>query len=100
MAIDAVAAIDALGSAAGIRRPVPAETPQANFVDWLERQVGQVDEQIKAADHSVQSLAVGDTEDLHRVILDVEQARLSLDLVVQIRNRLVEAYQEVLRLQL
>lgn len=51
------------------------------------------------ADSAVADLATGGDRDLHDVVLSVEMESLAFDLAVQIRNRLVEAYSEVFRMQ-
>ncbi|MEX2032532.1 MAG: flagellar hook-basal body complex protein FliE [Dehalococcoidia bacterium] len=51
------------------------------------------------ADGAVADLATGGDRDLHDVVLSVEMESLAFDLAVQIRNRLVEAYSEVFRMQ-
>lgn len=51
------------------------------------------------ADRSVEGLATGADGDLHDAMLSVEMESLAFDLAVQIRNRLVEAYSEVFRMQ-
>lgn len=51
------------------------------------------------ADAAVADLATGGEKDLHDVVLSVEMESLAFDLAVQIRNRLVEAYSEVFRMQ-
>lgn len=51
------------------------------------------------ADTAVVDLATGGDRDLHDVVLAVEMESLAFDLAVQIRNRLVEAYSEVFRMQ-
>lgn len=53
-----------------------------------------------AADDAVTGVAVGADADLHDVTLAVEMESLAFDLAVQIRNRLVDAYQEVFRMQI
>jgi len=51
------------------------------------------------AQSAVADLAVGGDKDLHDVVLAVEMEAMAFDLAVQIRNRLVEAYSEVFRMQ-
>jgi flagellar hook-basal body complex protein FliE len=72
----------------------------SSFVQWIDAQVASTDAKIKAADQAVQNVALGKTDNLHRVMMDIESARMSLDLVVQIRNRVVDAYQELMRMQI
>jgi len=51
------------------------------------------------ADQSTEKMVLGEVNDIHQVMLDTEQAKLALQLTVQIRNKLVEAYQEISRMQ-
>lgn len=51
------------------------------------------------ADGAVTRLATGQDNDLHDVMLSVESEGLAFDLAVQIRNRLVDAYSEIFRMQ-
>ncbi len=51
------------------------------------------------ADGAIADLAMGGERDLHDVVLSVEMEAMAFDLAVQIRNRLVEAYSEVFRMQ-
>jgi len=52
------------------------------------------------ADQAVTDIAVGADTDLHDVVLAVEMESLAFDLAVQIRNRLVDMYQEISRMQI
>jgi flagellar hook-basal body complex protein FliE len=70
-----------------------------NFAGWLARQVGQVNGQILEADQMVSQLALGRVDNLHQVMISLEQARVSFQLFAQVRNKLLEAYQDVLRMQ-
>jgi flagellar hook-basal body complex protein FliE len=47
----------------------------------------------------LRSLAAGDAVSLHEVMMRAEEARLSFQLVVQLRNHVLEAYQEIMRMQ-
>lgn len=52
------------------------------------------------ADLAIQDVALGKEENLHRAIIALEKANLALGLTVQVRNKVVEAYQEIMRMQL
>jgi flagellar hook-basal body complex protein FliE len=47
----------------------------------------------------IRGLAVGDPVDMHQVMVNLERAKMRFDLVLQIRNKLLDAYQEVMRMQ-
>lgn len=69
------------------------------FLDWMAREVAATNDRVVEAERGVQRLAAGDTSNLHHVMLDIEKARLQFQLLVQVRNRVLEAYQDVLRMQ-
>ena len=51
------------------------------------------------SDKSVQALASGENKNLHEVMIAVEKASISFQFMSQVRNKAVEAYQEVMRMQ-
>ncbi|MBA2224843.1 MAG: flagellar hook-basal body complex protein FliE [Thermogemmata sp.] len=65
----------------------------------LQGVLGQHQKAHQAADAAVRDLATGQAQDLHTVALAVAQADLSFRLILELRNRLSEAYQEVMRMQ-
>jgi flagellar hook-basal body complex protein FliE len=100
MSIESLAAIGNLVphtqiAAAG---PVPEQQPSALFTNLVD-QVGELNQRMHANDASLQSLALGNGEQLHRVMMDLESTRLSFDLMLQVRNKVLDAYQELMRLQ-
>lgn len=102
MSIEAIAAIGGTEAPSGTLPPAtiaPLRQPSSLF-EAVSDQIATTDQRIHAAGESVRQLAAGEVEDLHRVMLDLEKAKLSMSLVVQVRNRLLESYQEVMRMQL
>jgi flagellar hook-basal body complex protein FliE len=73
---------------------------QADFASWLGTEIQKVNDQVLAADKQIRDLAVGKTQNLHEVMIALEEAKLSLSLMVQIRNRALEAYQDILKMQI
>lgn len=88
-------------SAVSIASPSPGSpVGQNGLFEQLLDQVNNVNTQLIAADHSVQQLAAGEGENLHQVVLGLEQTRLAFDLMLQVRNKVLDAYQEVMRMQI
>ena len=56
------------------------------------------DKQI-SSEHLLQDLAAGKTDNIHHLMLSLGDAKLSLQLLVQVRNKLLEGYQDILRMQ-
>lgn len=79
--------------------PGPASVAPAGFGDWFAAELGQVNNSLVQAEQGVQQLAVGAAGNLHEVMIHLEEAKLSLQLLAQVRNRLLDAYQEVMRMQ-
>jgi flagellar hook-basal body complex protein FliE len=76
----------------------PAKTA-SDFSDWVARKLDEVNTQLSEADMQVRHLAVGTENNVHQVMIALEKARLSLELVVQVRNKLLDAYQNVMQMQ-
>lgn len=71
-----------------------------SFSDMLANAVKSVDETMKASDQKVQNLVAGETEDLHDVMVSMKRAQLSFQLMVEMRNKAIETYQEISRMQI
>jgi len=69
-----------------------------DFASVLERAVAAVQAKQQAADQAAVQVAQGNLNDLHDAVLAQEEASLALDLTVQIRNKVLEAYQEIMRM--
>ena len=73
---------------------------QGNFSDWLANEISQANNQINSADTKLREFALGQTDNVHEVMMALEKAKLSFELVVEVRNRLLEGYQEIMRMQI
>ncbi|HZV65292.1 MAG TPA: flagellar hook-basal body complex protein FliE [Telluria sp.] len=98
MSIESIAAIGAMDEAA-LLPASQAAAPAAGFGDWFAQELGQVNTSIVNADHDIRLLATGQATSLHEVMIHLEEAKLSFQLLAQVRNRLLDAYQEVMRMQ-
>jgi flagellar hook-basal body complex protein FliE len=70
------------------------------FGQALNTAIQGLSESQNAADNASVSLASGEAVDLHEVMLARETASLHFQLAVQVRNKLIEAYQDVMRMQI
>lgn len=59
----------------------------------------QVNGQLLASQTDLQQLSVGNVQNLHQVMIRLEESRLAFQLTMQVRNRLLESYQDVMRMQ-
>lgn len=86
-------------TAVGSSMPSPVREAVSAFAEALERAVQGAEELQRRADAAAAALADGRTDDIHAVMVAMEEASLALQLAIQVRNRLLESYQELLRMQ-
>jgi flagellar hook-basal body complex protein FliE len=70
-----------------------------SFSDTLNEAINSVNDLQKTADKGAQDLATGRTDNIHEVMIAVEKADIALKLMVQVRNKIIDAYQEVMKMQ-
>jgi flagellar hook-basal body complex protein FliE len=71
----------------------------ATFSSLVTDGIGKVNEQLMTGQVQLQQLAAGEPVNLHQVMIGLEESRMSFQLLMQVRNRLLEGYQEVMRMQ-
>ncbi|NLB18070.1 MAG: flagellar hook-basal body complex protein FliE [Syntrophomonadaceae bacterium] len=71
-----------------------------SFSGFLKDALDQVESTQAEARLSAASMVVGDSAQMHQVMIAYEKAYMALDLTIQIRNKMVEAYQEIMRIQI
>lgn len=70
------------------------------FVDSLKSAIGNVNDAQMEAGRAVDALMTGETQDIHRTMVALQQADVSFQLMMQVRNKLVAAYEEIQRMQI
>jgi flagellar hook-basal body complex protein FliE len=80
-------------------KPEKVESQVSNFSDYLWSALDEVDKLQKEADSSAVALATGEIQNLHQVMIDAEKAEIALQFTIQVRNKIIEAYQEIMRMQ-
>ena len=83
------------------KRVAPQSTdPSAkSFSDTLNEAVGKVNEMQKDADMKMQALASGENTNISEVMVAAERADIALKLMMSVRNKVIDAYQEIMRMQ-
>jgi len=82
------------------KQTIPVEKPsQEGFGDLLKEMVGSVNElQHEAADKEKQFLR-GEITDVHEVMIATEEASVAFSLLMEVRNKLLDSYREIMRMQ-
>lgn len=82
-----------------IRRPDP-EMDGPGFPDMLRHALEEVNQLQSDAGTKIQDLVTGQTDNYHEVMVAVEEAGVAFQLTMQVRNKIIQAYDEVMRMQI
>lgn len=99
MSIATVAAVTAVPAAPLEAAAAPATIPAPGGFEAMLDGLQRVNADLNASAAATRSLALGQSDNLPQVMMMAEQARIEFELVVQVRNKLLEAYQELMRTQ-
>lgn len=80
-------------------KSVPSSEVSATFADALKGAVVETDRLHKEADGAAMKVLAGDAGSLHHAMISLEKADISFRTLLQVRNRVLEAYQEIMRMQ-
>lgn len=73
---------------------------EISFKEFLNNSIKKVNQLQQDSQKLSEMLAVGKIDNLHKVMISVEKASLALQLTIQIRNKLLDAYNELMRMQI
>lgn len=95
--------IGPVGGNNGIERkkaPDSVQSDGVSFKDALKGFMSDVNEMQSKADESIQKMVSGEINDVHQVMTSVEEANTAFNMMMEIRNKVLDAYQEVMRIRL
>lgn len=70
-----------------------------NFGDVLTNAIDSLSQKENNANQAIASLAAGEDIEIHQVMLAMQEADISFQLALEVRNKIIDAYQEVMRMQ-
>ena len=76
----------------------PEAAPALDFASALKGGMGEIDAQVKRADALALDVATGKITDFHEVAAALKQSELSLRFALEVRNKFIDAYREVMRM--
>lgn len=71
----------------------------ASFGETLQRAIADVNSLQTEAGAAVEKMVAGEAVDLHEVMIAVEKAKTSFDLLMEVRNKTIDAYREIMKMQ-
>ncbi len=75
------------------------EPDPASFGRMLARSLNEVNQLHAAADNAVENLAAGKQKDIHQTMIALEKADVAFQLLMQVRNKIISAYETIMRMQ-
>jgi len=79
----------------------PAEEPKGqSFSDILTKSIGEVNQTQKDAYNAMEQIATGKVDNLQKAVQTIEEAELSLKLALEVKNKALSAYKDVMRMQI
>ena len=78
----------------------PSDPQGPSFAKALSESIEQVNTLQQEADQAIEKLSTGESNNVHGAMLAVGKADLAFRMTMQVRNKIVEAYQEVMRMQI
>jgi flagellar hook-basal body complex protein FliE len=76
-----------------------AQAPIEKFSSIFSEALANVNETQKTSEAMTNKLITGEVKDVHQVMIAAQKASLSLNLTVEVRNKVIESYQEIMRMQ-
>lgn len=95
--------IDSVGSVANQTLNIARDGAKAvdkSFSDILNQAINEVDQTEKDSITMMEKLATGEIDNVHEVFVAAQKAELTLNMAIEVKNRVIDAYKEIMRLQL
>jgi flagellar hook-basal body complex protein FliE len=83
-----------------IKNTQGTEKTDGSFTGVLKHAINTINQAQIEADQAVQELATGNEKDIHQTMIALEKAEVSFQLMMQVRNKIVSAYEEIMRMQI
>ncbi|MFP4661049.1 MAG: flagellar hook-basal body complex protein FliE [Halanaerobiales bacterium] len=82
------------------RNSAVSDNTGTSFAEMLKNNLNDTNEALKEADQVSEAFATGKIDDIHRVTIATENARVALNLTLSIQSKVMQAYNEIMRLQI
>lgn len=98
MNIESITGINELPGINEISKSVDTQSTN-NFENVLLNEINNVNDKIITAEQNVTDLAMGKTTNIHEVMLSINEAKLSLQMMMEVRNKALEGLHDILKMQ-
>lgn len=91
--------VSSAGNNSNVNQTTTSFGAQQNFASVLKNAINQVNTDQVNADQMTEKLAKGEDVDLHQVLIAQQKANITLQAALEVRNKVIDAYQEMMRMQ-
>lgn len=95
--LDAINSMRNMAQTAAGEAPALVRQSDVSFQDMMKQYINDANDLQIKADNDIKSILAGEEIDPHTVMIAMEKATMSFDLVMEVRNKMLEAYREILR---
>ena len=96
----AIQSISPLSIADATKVKQPTDAEGSDFFSILQSTLGEVNEKQKTADTALGQIATGQVKDLHQAAIAIDKAEISMKVMLEVRNKAINAYKELLKTQI
>ncbi|MTI86491.1 MAG: flagellar hook-basal body complex protein FliE [Balneolaceae bacterium] len=79
---------------------INVDGPKESFADMLTKAIDGVDQSMKSSEQNMQDYVSGKTDNVHDVMISMQKAQLSFQMMIEVRNKAIETYNEISRMQI
>ena len=97
--ISPLASISGVASVGATNSSPVSASREGSFANLVENAIDRVELSRGAADQAVNRFVTGQEDELHSTVLTVQRAEMEFELALQVKNKVVQAYQEIMRMQ-
>ena len=76
-----------------------APSEKASFGQWLNQSMAEVNKLQQDADSAAAKMITGENKDIHGTMIAMQKASISMSLMLEVRNKIINAYEEIKRMQ-
>ncbi len=98
MAIGGIKSLGSIHPGSVYGSPGQVQAPTKSFADQLQAAVRDVDSLQTRRDDMVDGMVTGQATEVHEVMIAAQESQLAFELLLEVRNKLLESYQEVMRM--
>lgn len=100
MAVNPIGSINSLNQVQQPDKVNKTVSKGIEFGNLLEEAIEKLDQTQKSSQSANLSLLTGDVDNLHSVVIEAEKAEIALSLALQIRNKIIDSYNDIMRIQI